>query len=69
MFAQIIDYAMPLMKAESALKNAYSHLLHNEFEKASVELINAIVETKMAINAVNHLKENNHAATLNHQGG
>ena len=55
--AELIDYAHPMMMAENAMKAAYDALLHGNPDKGMEQLLNAMVEIKMALNAVRHIKE------------
>jgi len=54
----IIDYAYPMMMAEKALKNAHNALLERDTDVALGELIQAIVEVKLAINCIKLMEEN-----------
>ena len=54
----IIDYAYPMMMAERALKNAHNALLERDTDVALGELIQAIVEVKLAINCIKLMEEN-----------
>jgi hypothetical protein len=55
---ELIDYAHPMMMAENALRDAYDALLHGDSDKGIEHLLNAMVEVKMALNAVRHMQEN-----------
>lgn len=54
----IIDYAYPMMMAERALRNAHNALLDRDTDVALGELIQTIVEVKMAINCIKLMEEN-----------
>ena len=54
---KLIDYAYPLMAAETALKKSYSYLLEEDYALALDQLKLAIVETRAAIAATTHLQE------------
>lgn len=54
---ELIDYARPMMLAENAMKAAYDALLHQNVDGGMEQLLNAMVEIKMALNAVRHIKE------------
>lgn len=54
---ELIDYAHPMMMAENAMKAAYDALLHGDPDGGMEQLLNAMVEIKMALNAVRHIKE------------
>ena len=53
----MIDYAHPCMVAENALKEAHIHMLNNEHDKAIEESMKALVEVKLMINSIKHMKE------------
>ena len=55
--AEFIDYAQPMINAEKALKATHTALLERDFEAAMIYVLDAIVETKMAYNAILHEKE------------
>lgn len=57
----MIDYAYPMMMAEKALKEAHNRLLDKKFDAAIDELIVAITETRLALNATKHMKEQHDA--------
>jgi hypothetical protein len=47
------------MMAENALKEAHKHMLNREYDKAIEQTFKAMVETKLMINAINHMREGN----------
>lgn len=53
----LIDYAMPCMKAERALKRLHDAMLRKDYDAALEAGLDAIVEVKMTYNAVLHTKE------------
>jgi hypothetical protein len=53
----MIDYAHPTMMAEKALKELHNAMLRREFEAAIEHGMTALVEVKMAINAIKHTIE------------
>ena len=55
----IIDYARPMMMAEKALKNAHDALLEKHTDEALGELMQAIVEVKLAMNCIKLMEEKN----------
>lgn len=57
----VIDYAYPMMMAEKALKEAHNHLLDKEYDKAIEQMLTALTETKMTLNAIKHMKEQSDA--------
>lgn len=54
---EIVDYAHPTMKAEKALKEMHWAICDNDLEKALEFALTAMVEVKMAYNAVKIMKE------------
>jgi hypothetical protein len=57
----MIDYANPCMMAENALKNAHHSMLEKDYDVAIDEAVDALVEIKLMINAINHMKEQDSA--------
>ncbi len=55
--SSLIDYAHPCMMAENALKEAHKHMLNREHDEAIEQALKAIVETRLMINAIRHMKE------------
>jgi hypothetical protein len=55
----MIDYAHPTMMAEKALKDLHNAMLDKKYSEAIDHGIKALVETRMAINAIKHTMENN----------
>jgi len=53
---ELIDYAHPCMMAENALKEAHIHMLNREYDEAIEQALKAIVETRLMINAIKHMK-------------
>lgn len=53
----LIDYAYPMIVAERKLKDAHLALLEHNYDVGSDRLVEAIVEIKMAINSIRHMKE------------
>lgn len=54
----LIDYAHPMMMAEKNLRDAYNALIENDLESGEKKLMDALVETRMAMTAVKHMREN-----------
>jgi hypothetical protein len=54
-----LDYAYPAMQAETALKALHYAVLDKDYDRAIVEGLRAIVETRMAIAALKDMKEKN----------
>jgi hypothetical protein len=57
----MIDYAQPCMMAETALDNAHQLMLIKHYDGAIEQAITALAETKLMINAINHMKEQDNA--------
>lgn len=53
----IVDYALPCLMAEKALKRLHDAVLLKDYDSALEAGIDAIVEVKMTYNAVLHMKE------------
>ena len=53
----IVDYAHPCMMAEKALKNAHDAVLHKDFDAAVDYAVEAIVQSRLMLNALNHQRE------------
>lgn len=53
----MIDYAHPTMMAENALAKLHHMMLAHKYDEAIEAGIEALVETRLAINAVKHMKE------------
>jgi|DEB3_MinimDraft_2_1074329.scaffolds.fasta_scaffold05826_2 hypothetical protein len=54
---RITDYAYPMMMAEKGLKNAHNALLHKDVDVAIGELLQTLVEVKLAINCIKLMEE------------
>ena len=57
----MIDYANPCMMAETALKCAHHAMLDKDYDHAIHEGLIAITETKLMINAIKLMKEQDDA--------
>ena len=57
----MIDYAHPCMMAEKALKELHDAMLEQDYKRAMKAGMDAMVEVRMTMNAVNHMKEQNNA--------
>lgn len=57
----MIDYAHPCMMAEKALKELHDAMLNQDYAKAMKAGTDAMVEVRMTMNAINHMKEQNNA--------
>jgi hypothetical protein len=53
----MIDYAHPTMMAEKALKDLHNAMLDKKYSEAIEHGIKALVETRMALNAIKHTME------------
>ena len=54
----MIDYAMPTMLAEKALKDLHNAMLENQYGLALEHALQAIVESKLAYHAIIVMQEN-----------
>lgn len=54
----MIDYAMPTMMAEKALKDLHNAMLDGKYDAALEHALQAIVEAKLAYNAIIVMQEN-----------
>ena len=57
----LIDYAYHAMMAEKALKKLHNMMLDNDFDEAVEAGIQTLADVKLAINAIKHMKEKQHA--------
>ena len=53
----LVDYALPTMKAENALKRLHDYMLDRQYDKAAEQALIAIAEAKLAWNAIKHQQE------------
>ena len=53
----MIDYARPCMMAEAALKNLHWAAIENDLDTAMEHCLIALTETRMTLNALRHMKE------------
>ena len=53
----IVDYAYPCMMAEKALKQVHTAMLDKDFDTAIEAAIQALVETKLMVNAIKDMKD------------
>ena len=58
---QVIDYALPLIDAEKAIKKANDALLAKRYDDALDALLKAVVELRSAYVATRFIKEQDHA--------
>jgi hypothetical protein len=56
--ADIIDYARPMMMAQKHIRLAHDALLSGDNDVAMGELLQVVVEARMAINAIKLMEEN-----------
>ena len=54
---EIVDYALPCMMAENALKKLHQHMLENEYEAAMQAGSDALVEVFETLRAIRIMKE------------
>jgi hypothetical protein len=53
----LVDYAAPCLKAERALKDLHEAMLMRDYEQAIHFALQALVETKLTLNAIKHEQE------------
>ena len=53
----VVDYALPCMLAESALKKAHNAMLDKNYDEAMGETLTAIAEARLMYNAIRYMKE------------
>lgn len=53
----IVDYAYPCMMAEKGLRKVHDAMLNNDFETAIEAAIQALVDTKLMVNAIKDMKD------------
>lgn len=57
MTEQIVDYAMPCMNAERALKRTHDAALERDLDKAISEAIRAVAECRLLVVTLKEMKE------------
>ena len=65
MTEQIIDYALPCMKAEQALKDAHNAFIENKLDLALNHTMDAIIDVRLMYAALRHAKETSTVYTEN----
>ena len=53
----IIDYALPAMNAEKALRLMHEAALERKYEEAQEHALTAIAETRLALQSLKHMAE------------
>lgn len=53
---EIVDYSYPCMMAENALKQLHLAMLENDYDAAMKAGLQAMVEVRMTMNAINEMK-------------
>lgn len=53
----IVDYAYPCMMAEKGLRKVHDAMLNKDFETAIEAAIQALVDTKLMVNAIKDMKD------------
>jgi hypothetical protein len=53
----LIDYAAPMLAAETNIKKAHDALLHNDYDLGMELMLEALVDAKMTLNAIQHMKD------------
>lgn len=64
----MIDYAMPTMQAERALKDLHNSMLEHRYADALEHALIAIAETKLAYNAIKLTMETENAGHNKYHG-
>lgn len=64
----MIDYAMPTMQAERALKDLHNAMLERRYADALEHALIAIAETKLAYNAIKLAMETENAGLNKYHG-
>ena len=54
---EIVDYALPCMKAEQALKDAHNAVLEKNLDEAIEQTMEALVHTRLMLVSLKHMKE------------
>lgn len=54
---EIVDYAYPCMMAERRLKDAHDAVLHGDLDAAIEHTLQAIVDARLMLNSLKHMKE------------
>ena len=54
---EIVDYALPCMKAEQALKDAHNAVLEKNLDDAIEQTMEALVHTRLMLVSLKHMKE------------
>jgi|688.fasta_scaffold240470_2 hypothetical protein len=57
MIEQIVDYAMPCMNAERALKRTHDAVLARDLDQAISEAIRAVAESRLLVVTLKEMKE------------
>jgi hypothetical protein len=57
MTENIIDYALPCMRAEQGLRDAHNAFLDQDLDKALTCTMEAIINTRLMYSAFRHAKE------------
>ena len=55
--ANPVDYSYPMLMAQKALKDAHEAVLKKDFDGAVEEVMTALAETKLTLNAIKELRE------------
>jgi hypothetical protein len=58
MTEEIIDYALPCMRAEQGLKDAHNAFLDQDLDRALTCTMEAIINARLMYAALRHAKEN-----------
>lgn len=53
----LVDYAYPMMMAQSRIKSAHDAVLHKDFDAAVEDAMTAMAELKLMLNALKEMRE------------
>ena len=53
----IVDYALPCMMAEKALKDAHNAVLEQDLDRAMTKSMEAVVQSRLLYASLRHMKE------------
>lgn len=53
----IIDYALPMQQAQASIKAMHEAMLRREYDEAKDHALDAMVEMRLAYNAIRHDQE------------
>jgi hypothetical protein len=57
---EVIDYAHPTIRAEQSLEKMHQMMLAKSYDKALESGMEVLIETRKAIQAIQHMKDKDH---------